>query len=436
MAAHIFHGAPGSFKSATVMWFRVLEELRKGRLVVTNIEGILDKESIEIELDEVFPETADIWRLSSQTDEGLYLWKRWFWWMPVKAFIVMDEIQDIFPNDTTVFKPIQFDIPEQSSGIELLKDKLPTKFYEHYIQAIYDFSPDDIDSLKDDTGQVVLDENNNIIYPKTMREANMRHRKYNWDIVYCTPVIDDIHKLVRSVCEFAYAHKYLEQLEFIPYYHRRTRIHEHSPKSSGYPKKKDDPTKWRKIPVQVHKLYRSTSTGKVSSNGGGVNALKNPVLLFTVTVLFFAVGYALWWGFIKPDRATIQERSGQVVEENLQISSEATTENPTISNSFDPIQNPNEINISIKLPYNANEIYFNGYVDIKITNSKRDREYLFTLLKGREEYLIDGDNLKSMGFLIRFIDECSVKIVNGDNSRIVYCPPRKLLPPIQYNESV
>ena len=39
MASSIFHGAPGSFKSASATWFEVLPALRKGRLVVTNIEG-------------------------------------------------------------------------------------------------------------------------------------------------------------------------------------------------------------------------------------------------------------------------------------------------------------------------------------------------------------------------------------------------------------
>ena len=41
MAASIFHGPPGSFKSASAFWYEVLPALRAGRVVVTNIEGIL-----------------------------------------------------------------------------------------------------------------------------------------------------------------------------------------------------------------------------------------------------------------------------------------------------------------------------------------------------------------------------------------------------------
>ena len=155
MSASIFHGAPGSFKSASAFWFEVLPALRAGRVVVTNIEGVLTKESIEIELDEVFPETADIWRLSSQTETGLFLWRRWFWWMPVKAFIIIDEVQDVFPNDSKVFKPEELD----SQGIESIKQHLPEKFYNHYKKAIADFKPDISEGTKDDTGETILDEN-------------------------------------------------------------------------------------------------------------------------------------------------------------------------------------------------------------------------------------------------------------------------------------
>jgi len=148
MSASIFHGAPGSFKSASAFWFEVLPALRAGRVVVTNIEGILPKESIEIELNETFPESADVWRLSSQTDLGLYLWRRWFWWMPVKAFIIIDEIQDIFPDDAKVFKPDELD----SQGIESLKGKLPQKYFDYYWSVIANFTPQKDEYYVVDTG--------------------------------------------------------------------------------------------------------------------------------------------------------------------------------------------------------------------------------------------------------------------------------------------
>ena len=430
MAAHIFHGPPGSFKSASAVWFRVLDALRTGRVVVTNIEGMHTKESIEIELDETFPESADIWRLSSQTEKGLYLWRRWFWWMPVKAFIIMDEVQDVFPSDSTVFKPIEFDVPKGQSGIELVKDKLPAKFYNHYKTEIADFSPDIDEDLKDDTGDIVLDENNHIIYPRTMREANMRHRKYNWDIIYCTPEISEIHKLVRSVCEFAYCHKYLEQLEFIPYFKRRVRIHEHSPKSSGYPKKKDDPTKWRKIPVQVHKLYRSTSTGKVSSNGGGVNALKSPSLIIALTLLLVCFSYAGWWLFIKPDRQDhfqAQQESTQQASENSRAGN-TQTNRPDYPD--DTRQSPNEIRLSLALPYDAEKIYLTGYQDVYLDKQKHYKQYFFVMTVGDSQVSINDHDLKSFGYKVSFINQCMVRLKKGEAFELVTCPPRTIETPV------
>ncbi len=38
MAATIFHGAPGSYKSSSAVWFELLPALREGRLVVLSIK--------------------------------------------------------------------------------------------------------------------------------------------------------------------------------------------------------------------------------------------------------------------------------------------------------------------------------------------------------------------------------------------------------------
>jgi zona occludens toxin len=426
MSAIIFHGAPGSFKSASAFWFEVLPALRAGRIVVTNIEGVLTKESIEIELDEVFPVSADIWRLSSQTETGLFLWRRWFWWMPVKAFIVIDEVQDVFPNDAKVFRPEELD----SQGIESLKEHLPEKFYNHYHVALADFKPDLSESTSDDTGQQVLDENGNFLYPKLMREANMRHRKYNWDIIYCTPEITEIHKLVRSVCEFAYYHKYNQALEFIPYFKRRPRIHEHSPKSIGVPKKKDDITKWRKVPLDVHKCYRSTSTGGITKRGGA-NGFKDPTLIFTIALLFFCICYATWYLFIKEDRKSLQQYSMESNQENSQVSSQTNAKNTGFFNSSDTVQDNNESRIPLNLPYQANKIYMNGYQTVVLNKDRKYKEYFFTLYQDDVEISINSDDLFFFGISVEYINHCTVKLKDGNKTRLVHCSPTIIQKPVK-----
>ncbi|MGL1956084.1 MAG: zona occludens toxin-like protein [Colwellia sp.] len=430
MSASIFHGAPGSFKSASAFWFEVLPALRSGRIVVTNIEGVLTKESIEIELNEVFPKSADIWRLSSQTDTGLFLWRRWFWWMPVKAFIIIDEVQDVFPNDSKVFKPEELD----NKGIDSLKSHLPEKFYNHYKVVISQFKPDLSESTQDDTGETILDENGDILYPRLMREANMRHRKYNWDIIYCTPEITEIHKLVRSVCEFAYYHKYNQALEFIPYFKRRPRTHEHSPKSTGLPRKKDDITKWKKIPLDVHKCYRSTSTGGITKRGGA-NGFKDPTLIFTFALLLFAVCYATWWGFIKEDRKSLQQHSIEANQENSQVSSNATVENISISRSVNSFQGNNENVVSLKLPYESSIIYMTGYQTVLLNKDRVYKEYFFSLISQQNEISLNSNDLYYFGISVEFINDCTVKLVSGDLTRLVHCSPKIIKKPISEQDS-
>jgi len=424
MSANIFHGAPGSFKSASAFWFEVLPALRAGRVVVTNIEGILTKETIEIELDEVFPESADIWRLSSQTETGLFLWRRWFWWMPVKAFIIIDEVQDVFPNDAKVFRPEELD----SKGVESLKEHLPKKYYDYYKVAIASFKPDISEGTSDDTGETILDDNGDILYPKLMREANMRHRKYNWDIIYCTPEITQIHPLVRSVCEFAYFHKYNQALEFIPYFKQRPRIHEHLPKSSGVPKKKDDITKWRKVPLEVFKCYRSTSTGGITKRGG-VNGFKDPTLIFAIALLFLCICYTTWWGFIKEDRKSLREYELEANQENSQVSSQANAKNTGFFDSPDTLSNNNESRFSLNLPYQANKVYMNGYQTVVLNKDRKYKEYFFTLYQGENEISINSDDLHYFGISVEYINHCTVKLKDGDKTRLVHCSPKIIKKP-------
>jgi len=422
MSASIFHGAPGSYKSSSAVWFELLPALRAGRLVVTNIEGIQDKEFIELELGEEFPESADIWRLSSQTDKGKFLWMRWFWWMPVGAFIIIDEVQDVFPNDSTVFKPVELD----SKGIDSLIDKLPEKYHQYFYEVIESFKPPE--DYRDDTGEQILDENGHIIYPITMREANMRHRKYNWDLIYCTPEITEIHKLVRSVCQYAYKHVYKEFLEFIPYYKRRTRINEHTPKSSGETIKKGDTTKWRKLPLEVFKLYRSTSTDEITE-GRGLNAFKDPSLIFALALLLLCFSYVTWWAFIKEDSKNRFLEESNLPQETIQVHSKNARSSSSSVPSANSFQTDNVNNLPLKLPYDASKIYFTGYQDVILNKNKKYKEYFFTLTLEEDEFSLNDSDLQYFGIKVHYINECVVELSSGKYTKLVYCTPKTIHKP-------
>lgn len=424
MAATIFHGAPGSYKSSSAVWFELLPALRQGRLVVTNIEGIQDIETIQIELGEEFPDGADIWRLSSQTDNGKWLWMRWFWWMPVGAFIILDEVQDVFPNDSTVFKPVELD----SKGIESIKDKLPDGYYDFYINCIDNFTVSD--GYTDDSGQEILDSNGRIIYPVTMREANMRHRKYNWDIIYCTPEISEIHKLVRSVCQYAYKHVYKDFLEFIPYYKRRTRINEHSPKSNGETIKKGDSVKWRKLPIKVFKLYKSTSTDKITA-GRGLNAFKSPSLIIAGSLFLISICYIVWWLLFSGSSEPTIKKNQAVNQEAFQIPRYVDIKNSDNARPAYSFQNTDENVVSLSLPYQADSIYFTGYLDVVLNKDKKYKEYFFTLKEQNNEIAINSTDLQYFGIKVHFINECAVELSSGQRKRVVYCTPKTIDKPVE-----
>ena len=102
MATKVFHGAPGSYKSSTAMWFEIVPALRAGRVVVTNLQGIKSLDEIQRELKEIFPNTARLLRISIGDDNGLLLMRNFYHWLPIGSLIFLDEIQDIYPSKPNV----------------------------------------------------------------------------------------------------------------------------------------------------------------------------------------------------------------------------------------------------------------------------------------------------------------------------------------------
>lgn len=422
MACNIFHGAPGSFKSSSAVYFEMLPELRKGRLVVTNIEGLKTKQEIETLLNEEFPESADIWRLSSQTDNGKKLWRRWFWWMPLNAFIILDEVQDIFPNDKAAYKPENYD----NDGIDLLKELLPEKFYKGYLKALQDFKPKDSEIITDDTNQKILDDNGFIIYPPNMREANMRHRKFNWDIIYCTPDITQIHSLIRGVCQYAYRHYYFDSLEFIPWFNRRPRINEHNPKTNGLTLKKGDSKRWRKIPLVTFQLYKSTSTGTTTKRRGA-NGLKDSKLIITSAIFIIFLLFSFFYDSDEPVVST-ETKKDDVLLVQKDNTEPVVSHNTTYNNAVDT-----SATNSLDIPYNAESMYLTGIID-SYKGGVNVPDFFFTLNIDNLEYSLTSEDLKSFGIKVRKLSSCVVMLVKGNLSRRIYCKPSKVLPYQNDNE--
>ncbi|CAM4441543.1 zonular occludens toxin family protein [Pseudoalteromonas maricaloris] len=421
MATSIFHGAPGSFKSASAVWFELLPALRAGRLVVTNIEGIKPIEDIEQELNETFPETAKLWRMSSQSDTGHKLWRNWYHWIPCGALIIMDEVQDIYPTETTQFKPESCDYQPVQNYQELL----PEDWYQYHLDTLETYKPDNLTSGDvDDLGIEIFNEHGHIIYPKTLKEAYMRHRKYNWDIICCTPDITSVHKYIRNVSQYAYAHKYFDGLAKIPYFYRRPRIHEHNPKLDGKTPNKADPKKWRKIPVRVHDLYKSTATKSITS-ATGKNFLLSPMFAFPVVVVTLCIGYFFLYFSGTFDVEKNQETETASVE-GAQTNYRTTGHHDTVSSTrTEPIH--------VGLPFNAKKAQISAILTT-VDGSDVDYYAVIEFDTGDDVLSLNTRDMKQMGFHVVVYNQCFAKISFEDFEYNAFCKPTIPTPPSNERE--
>ncbi|WP_017218838.1 zonular occludens toxin family protein [Pseudoalteromonas sp. NJ631] len=418
MATSIFHGAPGSFKSASAVWFELLPALRAGRLVVTNIEGIKPIEDIEQELNETFPETAKLWRMSSQSDTGHKLWRNWYHWVPCGALIIMDEVQDIYPTETTQFKPESCDY----QPVQNYQEVLPEDWYQYHLDTLETYKPADLTSGDvDDLGIEIFNEHGHIIYPKTLKEAYMRHRKYNWDIICCTPDITSVHKYIRNVSQYAYAHKYFDGLAKIPYFYRRPRIHEHNPKLDGKTPNKADPKKWRKIPVRVHDLYKSTATKSITS-ATGKNFLLSPMFAFPVVVVTLCLGY---FGLYFGGAFDVEENqeTATIPVEHHQESAVAPSDN----DSNTPVVSPT---IHIGLPYDAKRAYISAIITT-VDGERVEKEVVIEFKTQDGTVSANSKDITRMGYSVIVFNSCLARIEYQGFQYHAICKPTDTPPPIQ-----
>jgi zona occludens toxin len=442
MATKVFHGAPGSYKSSTAMWFEIVPALRAGRVVVTNLQGIKDLEDIQRELKEVFPSTARLLRISIGNDTGMLLMRNFFHWLPIGAMIFLDEIQDIYPNDKS-FKASDYDYKEEGAFDEFLPDEF-AEIYHNEQRKIK--SNVNIEDYQDDIGESLFDERDYLRYPRTLRECFMRHRHYNWDILLATPDIKEISSFIRSVCEVAYAHSSKDAIP-IPYYKRRPRILEHLPKTNGIKADKNDIVTFKKVPLDVFKLYKSTATGKSTKSGAG----QSPITPSVIVGFAFLVAYILYmvFFFFDDESTEIAEPLANNLPNEILQSSKASTAAVQVVNasvlttqksdgeispfsfrraSVSTVTAPNNF---VALPFGATKMYVNAVNTVYFNKHRVTRDYVFTAYIDGEVLNVGSESLIAMGYKIFFNSDCLVELRSNNHSNYVYCEPTKPSEPIQ-----
>lgn len=442
MAVLLFHGEPGSYKTSTAVQDKLIPGLKEGRIVVSNIEGLYPLEVIEERLSIKFPDSARLFRISTQKEKGLHLIQRWFHWLPPTALLIIDEVQDVFPEGRS-FKPDDYNY----KNVREYQDTLPKELYDLHIDLLDSFKPDDLDeSHTDDLGEFIFDDNNHIIYPKTLSESYMRHRKYNWDIVFLTPDIKKVHSDIRGVTEKAYAHRSKDNIP-LPYFQRRPRVLEHPAKENGLVPKKGDPVTFPKINLEVFSVYKSTATGKNNKSGN----TKNPIGIKLILYFIGAIACALYFvfGFLlssdeKEEVAPVTVQDNQVddrpVIQTNKITNQTTIQNP----QADPDSSKKHIkkvsivsgsgtidtttyqvtNGIVELPYKATDFYLSGFTQLHNEHSTTyEHVFQFSMPRSNNQYYIKTESLRSMGYDIIHNSECHVELVKDLVKQSIYCAP-------------
>nr|WP_202979288.1 zonular occludens toxin domain-containing protein [Aeromonas sp.]QHJ90266.1 Zone occludens toxin [Aeromonas sp.] len=414
MAIVIEHGHNGSYKSSSVIWYRLLPALRQGRLVVTNVAGMYPLHKIEEFLGEKFPPTARLFRMSSQDPTYQRLWRVWHHWMPIGAFVFIDECQDIYDRDVFSGKP-EYDL----KPIDYYDSILPADFIEHFKDMLLKYKPENLDECDmDDTGRVVFDEQGQIMYPTTPKESFMRHRHYNWDVVMATPDITSIPRPVRACCETAFAYNSKDSFFFSK---RKPRIYEHNPLETGIPTSKSVTFK-RRVPLAVHLLYKSTQTGSVTKSGqsqGPFSSLKLRVVLFVVFPLSLCwLGYNLYHFFNPPD----QEAPAAAAVAGTQSAGSSS------GSVAVPVSNQNAGNgssqSSFVMPYQVTELFVTGSSGA-IYMGRFEGLVIFSGVRGQQELAFNSDDLVNMGYKVDYLGDCySVVTDRAGRAMVVNCAPR------------
>ena len=412
MAIVIEHGPNGSYKTASVVWFRILPALREGRVVVTNVLGMYPLEELEARLGEKFPDSARLFRIFALADDTRDLWRRWFHWMPIGALVVIDECQDIFSLDG--WSPKGLDL----KPIDYYVNYLPPSLIQYFKDTHDAFRPEVKVCDTDDSGRLMLNADGSIIYPPNLNEAFSRHRHFNWDIVFVTPNLKQFSDLVRACAEVAFS--YASKDSFI-FSRRKPRIYEHPPKESGIPGPRS-PVFTRHVPVAVHMLYKSTQTGATVKSGqsvGPLSTVKGKLVVFGVIPLSICYLVYLSWGFFHRNSvssAPVTAALAAPVQSSPGARSGAPAANvPKQVDSGKPV---------FMMPFDAAAIWVSGVSGYIDNRGKFHGVVIFNLESDKGESSIDDSVLSAMGYKFSMVTDSVIRLTdeNGTNKRVTSKP--------------
>jgi zona occludens toxin len=433
MAIRIRTGSNGAYKSSYVVYFVILEALKAGRVVVTNIEGMAPLELIEQRLDIKFPSTSKLIRISSRNDNGLELWQYFFCWAPLGALIVIDECQDIYSPKVGFdikkirYKPLQDFLPNLPDGYEDF-------FNSRYVPVnMEELDPCDID----DCGRAEYSEDGRIIYPFSFNEGFMRHRKYNWDIELLSPDWKQIDSGVKACAEECFFHKGRDGYFWAkrkPYIFK----HDKSVTTPAIPKGRDSSLFKQKIPLDAFLLYKSTSTGKAQDSGQMNVLFRNPKVIGVCLLFIACLGYLTYgisnlvFGASEEDAPPQTAQSQNSVSSSSHSTSQASNENdstvadggnrnPPDRGSSDSDARLNQLRNMLGM-YDIQSLYYTGH-STKRTDKGFDFFVTLEAVTPLGTYHLNDSFLTANDIQFIHYDDCFLRLTKQAASLNVFCKP-------------
>jgi len=365
MSIAIHHGPPGSYKTSGAIQDNFIPAAKAGRLVVTNIRGLDSIAQVKKVLPKI-PHSFDLVNIDTTTEKGRFIMARWFHWLPKGAYLLIDEINTIYPTDYRDAALKEFDYPEG------------------------------LDNAKEDDK------------PYTVKQAFEMHRHYNWDICVTTPHINKVHAIIRQCAEGAYRHKNQAMIGLKGIYLEIFHMADDNGKSAST----HLGLRNRRIKKYVFELYSSTTTGEVKDTQAGRNIfLSFPVISF-VFLFFCAFLYLFNTGI----PSVFKTKEASVVSEQTNI--------PVVLPSDKNIVNTNRIVRNDKINIDSDNVdllkgYKVSYVG-KFGFLPFPQEF-FSLEKDDEVITFSKKDLQKIGYKFKAITDCLFKVTLEQKSRFVMC---------------
>jgi zona occludens toxin len=386
MALSIHHGAPGSYKSFTLVQRFGFDALVSGRPIITNIRGFSDLDKIK----KIFPELkihpdSYIIYITTETKLGRSLMAGFFHWIPPKVLLLIDEGQRIYPK-------------RKGFTLESL---------DRYV------CPEDYTPVKMPANAEFPD---GIPRPEDILTAFDMQRHFEWDIYISTPHINKIPDPLREVAVTSFYHTSLaEKLPFL--FKNSWYEHKHDPSNTGHSifQRDGSPTKY-KADLRIFQVYQSTATGEYTESKADKNILADTgvrIKFFFVLLAFVAGIYFVPKAFTGSAKDKNSNQAQDISVSKIDVSSIKTVSLVSADQNITQIRNvPNHNDRPIKNVDVFNDLGFKPLMISYQTSKKTNIDLRFIAFSESGLKTVNYSEMVNLGFYASVHEFCRVTLIH------------------------